>query len=163
MIARAIAVPGDSLLHRYALREDVYTDCFEVMLPVQADMAEFVEAFYSTWLFRLERGVLMLGTRQRISDAQLRDLAAGRSEGFAVWRVEARNASELLLADRHGHTRSYLAFVAKEGGVARLIFGSAVLPATGGAMPVWVRAMMPLHRMYSKALLRLAERKLRRG
>lgn len=163
MIARQIAVPQDALLHRYATQEGTYTDCFEVMLPISATMEEFVVAFYTTWLFRLERLVLSAARRRRITDAQVRALASGDTEVFAVWRVEARASGQLLLADDSGYTRSYLALVGKEGGVARLIFGSAVVPREGQQMPAWVRATMPLHKFYSKALLRLAERRLRRG
>jgi hypothetical protein len=163
MIARQIEVPQDALLHLYVVQEGAYTDCFEVMLPVSATMEEFVGAFYTTWLFRLERLVLSVARRRRITDAQVYALASGDADGFAVWRVEARAPGQLLLADESGHTRSYLAFVGKEGGVARLIFGSAVVPREGQSMPAWVRATIPLHKFYSKALLRLAERRLRRG
>jgi hypothetical protein len=163
MIARAIAVPKDSLLHRYVGQDGAYTDCFEVMLPISATMEEFIVAFYTTWLFRLERLVLTLARRRRITDAHVQALAVGEADTFAVWQVEDRAEGQLLLADDAGHTRSYLAFVAIDGGVARLIFGSAVVVPTGGEMPVWVRATIPLHRIYSKLLLRSAERRLRKG
>lgn len=163
MIARQIAVPQDALLHRYAMQDGASADCFEVMLPVHATMEEFVVAFYTTGLFRLERIVLSMLRRRRITDAQVRALASGDADVFAVWRVEARAPGQLLLADDSGHTRSYLAFAGKEGGVARLIFGSAIVPRQGQQMPGWVRATVPLHKLYSKALLRLAERRLRRG
>jgi hypothetical protein len=104
-----------------------------------------------------------MARRRRITDAHVRSLAVGETDMFAVWQVEARAENQLLLADDSGHTRSYLAFVAKEGGVARLVFGSAVVPASGAQMPAWVRLTIPLHRLYSKLLLRSAERRLRRG
>jgi hypothetical protein len=162
MLAREIAVPKDSLLHRYSSQDGAYTDCFEVMLPINATMEEFVGAFYTTWLFRMERFVLTLARRRWITDADARALAAGDAETFAIWRVEARVDNQLLLADDSGHTRSYLSLASNEGGVARLIFGSAVVPTEGRDLPAWVRLTVPLHKFYSKALLRLAERRLRK-
>lgn len=161
MIARPCAVPRDALLRTYASRDGVYTDCYEVIHPLEADLADFIDAFYKTWLFRLERAVLTLSLRRRITDAEVASLARGDAERFAAWQVEARSAGQILLADLSGHTRSYLAVSPKNGGVTRLLFGSAVVPRIDGRLPIWVRALMPLHRFYSKALLRLAERRLR--
>ena len=162
MIARAVPVPRDGLLSRYVAREGCYTDCFEVMHPLEVDLLAFVTAFYTTWLFRLERLVLTLALRQRIRDADVAALAAEDRDSFAACRVEGREAGQILLCDLSGHTRSWLAVAPKEGGVTRLLFGSAVV-ARDGKMSGGVRAMIPLHRFYSRALLRLAERKLRRG
>lgn len=161
MIARAVAVPGDALLHRYVQDGRSYTDCFEVMHPMGASLEQFIAAFYTTWLFRCERLVLMAATRRRIRDADAQALAQG-AERFAVWTVEERAAGQILLADASGHTRSWLAVAPKEGGVTRLLFGSAVVPPAG-QMAGWVRATLPLHRFYSRSLLRAAERRLRRG
>ncbi len=161
MIARACPVPGDALLHAYVDRAGTYTDCFEVMHPGAVDLNDFIAAFYATWLFRLERFVLTLTQRRRITDADVKALATGAADRFAVWTVEARTESQVLLCDASGHTRSYLAVAPKEGGVTRLIFGSAVVARPDGSLPTWVRVLMPLHRLYSKALLRLAERRMR--
>jgi hypothetical protein len=163
MIARACAVPRDALLSAYVDRAGVYTDCFEVMLPGQANLDEFIAAFYTTWLFRLERAVLTLGLRRRISDSDVMALANGTAARFAAWQVESRAEAQLLLCDLSGRTRSYLAVAPKEGGVTRLLFGSAVVPREGAELGAVVRAILPLHRFYSKALLRLAERKMRWG
>lgn len=162
MIARPIAVPQDALLHRYVETTGAYTDCFEVMSPLSVTHQEFITAFYTTWLFRLERVVLSVTLRRFVRDAEAVALAQGAADRFAVWTVEDRVENQILLRDASGQTCSYLAVVAKDGGVTRLIFGSAVLPK-GGAMPGWVRALIPLHSFYSKALLRLAERKMRKG
>jgi hypothetical protein len=161
MIARAVPVPRDALLSVYVAQDGTYTDCFEVMHPLEADLSAFIEAFYTTWLFRLERAVLTLTLRRRVTDAEVTALAAGESR-FAVWTVEARAPAQVLLCDLGGHTRSWLAVAPKDGGVTRLLFGSAVV-ARDGALPGWMRAITPLHRFYARSLLRLAERKLRRG
>lgn len=163
MMARAIAVPQDALLHRYVGQGQTYTDCFEVMHPLSVTLEGFIEAFYTTWLFRLERAVLTIGLRKRIRDSDVEALAASRNQSFAAWRVEERGSAQILLADLSGHTRSYLAVAPKEGGVTRLIFGSAVVVPDGKPLAPIVRWTVPLHRFYSRALLRLAERKLRRG
>ena len=163
MIARVCPVPRDSLLQVYVDRADGYTDCFEVMHPLETDLSAFVHAFYSTWLFRLERLVLGVALRRRIRDADLRAFATGRSDHFAAWRVEARDSTQMLLCDLEGHTRSYLAIAPKDGGVTRLLFGSAVVSGNPAGLGRMMRAIIPLHRFYSRALLRLAERRLRRG
>ncbi|MDF1728342.1 MAG: hypothetical protein P1U53_11400 [Sulfitobacter sp.] len=163
MIARACAVPRDSLLAPYAARADTYTDCFEVMHPLGADLPQFIEAFYTTPLFRLERFILQVGLRRRITDAAVRALAREETETFAAWRVEARAAGQLLLCDLSGGTRSWLAAAPKEGGATRLLFGSAVLPREGRKLAKPVTMIIPAHRLYSKLLLRAAERRMRRG
>ena len=161
MIARAVPVPRDALLGAYVDRDGAYTDCFEVMHPMAADLPAFVTAFYTTWLFRLERVVLSVVLRRRISDAEVQALAGG-ADRFAAWRVAGRETDEIMLEDQSGRTLSYLAVAPKDGGVTRLLFGSVVRGAEG-ARPLWLRALMPVHRLYARALLRLAERKLRRG
>ena len=160
MIARACDVPQDALLQAYVGQGATYTDCFEVMSPHAVILPDLIEAFYTTWLFRLERLVLTVAMRRRISDAEVRALAQGASE-FAVWRVEGRDDAQIMLRDRAGHTGSYLAVSGKEGGVTRLLFGSVVLAPPGQPLGRMVRLLIPLHRLYAKSLIRLAERKLR--
>jgi hypothetical protein len=162
MIARAVAVPGDALLRVYADSDGAYTDCFEVMHPLQADLPAFVTAFYTTWIFRLERFVLSLMLRRRIRDSEVVALAEAAADRFAIWEVEARQDGQILLCAKGGQTRSWLAVAAKEGGVTRLLFGSAVI-GHAAERPFWVKALTPAHVFYSRLLLRAAERKLRRG
>lgn len=160
MIARACDVPRDGLLQAYVGQGATYTDCFEVMSPHAVTLPEFIEAFYTTWLFRMERVVLSLPLRARVRDSEVTALAEG-ADHFAVWQVEARDDAQILLSDRSGHTRSYLAVSGKEGGVTRLVFGSAVVAPKGKPLGTMVGLLIPLHRFYSKCLIRLAERKLR--
>ena len=160
MIARACPVPKDALLQVYVGHETSYTDCFEVMSPHAVTLPELIIAFYTTWLFRLERVVLSVLLRRWVRDTDAQALAQG-SDRFAAWQVEGREEMQILLADGVGHTRSYLAVSGKEGGATRLVFGSAVIAPEGRELGRMVRLLIPLHRFYSKALLRLAERKLR--
>lgn len=162
MIPRAVAVPRDALLSRYVGQGATYTDCYEAMFPGDADLEAFITAFYTTWLFRLERLVLAAALRRRITDAEVAALAGG-AEDFAVWRVEARREGQVLLCDLRGGTRSWLAVAPKEGGVTRLLFGSAVIAGEGRQQPLPMRLLTPLHKVYARSLLRLAEWKLRKG
>ncbi|MEM9967807.1 MAG: hypothetical protein AAF755_06885 [Pseudomonadota bacterium] len=162
MIARAIPVPKDALLNRYVETPGAYTDCFEVMSPLSISHDEFLRAFYTTWLFRLERVVLSIALRRWIRDNELDMLVRGRADAFAVWYVEDRRTGEILLRDKSGRTCSYLAVSGKSGGATRLIFGSTVFYSNRNA-PWWLAAVIPAHVIYSKALLRAAELKTRKA
>lgn len=152
--------PKDALLQRYVGQTGCYTDCFETALPEPVALSAFIEAFYTTWLFRLERMVLTLTLRRRITDEEVRSLAEGAAR-FAAWRVEARAEDQILLCDLGGHTRSYLAIRPAGGGGVRLVFGSAVVSRSGhGELGRSIRLLLPLHRLYSRALLALAARSL---
>lgn len=53
-------IPPDALLRRYRV-DGTYTDCYATGSAGRITLARFVEAFYTTRLFRLERFVLALG------------------------------------------------------------------------------------------------------
>ncbi|MCX7565522.1 hypothetical protein OS189_04085 [Sulfitobacter sp. F26169L] len=134
-----------------------YTDCFETALADTVTLSEFFVSFYTSPLFRLERQVLQLFLQRRISDAQVHLLAMGDADVFAVWRVEARRLREILLCDAVGHTRSCLRVEAH-----RLVFGSAVVARQGQGPGIFIKLTTPLHRLYSRALLRAAVRRIGR-
>jgi hypothetical protein len=155
-------LPTGALLGRY---RDIgaYTDCYGVTVPGDVAHARFVEAFYTTWLFKLERAVLVLVGKPS-TDAQARALAHGEADAFAAWRVEARAPDQLLLCDYRGRTRSWLMREAVDGGT-RLYFGSAVVPVvdarTGsGRMGRAFAGLLGFHRLYSRLLLRAAINRL---
>jgi hypothetical protein len=157
-------LPRWSLLKRYADSGD-YTDCFVTDIPGDFSHAEYVAAFYTTWLFRLERHVLRLARRPSTDDEALQ-LAQGRREAFAAWTVEARAPNQLLLCDDFGNTRSWLmAEPLPGGGVTRLYFGSAVIARAdrkngGRRLRTRFRALLGFHRRYSRALLGAAKQRL---
>jgi hypothetical protein len=155
------ALPAHALLGRYR-DSGAYTDCYGVTVPSDMAHARFVEAFYTTWLFKLERAVLVLVGKPS-TDTQARALAQGEAESFAAWRVEARAPDQLLLCDYRGRTRSWLMREAGDGGT-RLYFGSAVVPVVDGngrrSPGIAFRALLGFHRIYSRALLRAAVRRL---
>jgi len=160
---REVELPAHSLLDRYA-GGDGFADAYAVDVDRAVTLETYVQAFYSTRLFGLERLVLsMLGRRS--SFAQLRAMASGEQQRFAAWTVEARADAQLLLADDTGRTRSWLKCESLPNGGTRLYFGSAVVarvdPRTGKRSlgPVF-GALLGFHRGYSRALLRAARKAL---
>jgi hypothetical protein len=156
--------PPDSLLAQLAEARGAFADAYRVRVPRPVPLAAFVEAFYTTRLFKVERALIALLGRPS-SDAMARAVAHGDGERLAVWTVEARRADELLMHEDSGATRSWFKAEAGEGGATTLWFGSAVVPRRRGpggeARFSWVfHALMGFHRGYSRALLRAAARKL---
>lgn len=165
---RACELPPEALLQPYRLQQ-AYTDCYVTEIPRPVSHAQFVEAFYTTVVFKAERLVLRLFAARLSTDAQVRQLAAGDVERFAAWQVEARHTNQLLLRDVTGRTRSWLMVEAgSSAAVTRLYFGSAVVPLhssrtgqpTLGAM---FRALLGFHQVYSRVLLAAARRRLAGG
>ncbi len=157
--------PDNALLQRYRDDGPTYTDCYVVIVPGKYSLGEFVAAFYTTWLFRLERLILRWFAGRPSSDSDVAALAAGEATRFAAWTVEARGDDEILLCDLSGRTRSWLMVEAGDAGTTVLRFGSAVVPAnsTDPSLGRLVNLLMPFHRLYSRALLSLAARRLATG
>lgn len=161
-VVEACELPRDALLRAYA---SDYSDCYATDVARRVRHAEYVAAFYTTPLFKLERFVLTLIGKPS-TDAGAAELANGSREDFAAWTVERRATDQLLLCDFQGKTRSWL-MVEPRGDGSRLYFGSAVLThadaATGGKrMTPGFRALLGFHARYSRALLRAASRALAR-
>ena len=150
----------DSLLSPY--RGVGYTDCYVTELPFPVTATEFIEAFYTSSLFKLERMILSAVLRRASTDAQARELALGRRHSFAAWSVEARKEGQILLAA--GRTRSWLATTSGMSSGTQLYFGSAVVPrhAASGTrtMGFWFWALSGFHKAYSRALLRAARNRI---
>lgn len=162
MKVRELGVPACSLLAALQA-QGVFTDAYALEHPAAVDLAQWVAAFYSARLFKLERGLIGLLLRRPASDAQARELGLGQRQQFSAWQVEGRREHEILLADLGGRTRSWLSVEPLPGGGTRLWFGSAVLPLPGSQPPRigWVfEASLGFHRLYSHALLRASGRAL---
>ncbi|MET0807400.1 MAG: hypothetical protein ABWX93_01450 [Pseudoxanthomonas sp.] len=163
----ASALPPDSYLQPY-LQRGAYVDCYSTQLPGLVTQARFVEAFYTTRLFKLERAILAWVVKRPSTDAQARQLALGSADSFAAWHVERQAEDQLLLCDLHGRTRSWLMAVAEDGSGAagtRLYFGSAVVPAAPGRsgkkrMGTSFNLLLGFHRIYSQGLLGAARARL---
>lgn len=159
-------VPPDSLLARLASERSAFADAYTLPVPRTVTLAEFVEAFYTTRLFKLERALLAL-LGKPASDAMARAVARGEGQRIAVWTVQAREGDELLMHEDSGATRSWFKAEAGAGGGTTLWFGSAVLPRQHGAgegarMGRVFHALLGFHRWYSRALLAAAARRLAR-
>jgi len=157
-------LPDHALLARYA-GNGSYTDCYATDLPGAYSHAEFVAAFYTTWLFKLERAILEWLVARPSTDEEAAELARGGRQAFAAWTVEASAPNQLLLRDFLGNTRSWLMVEPRhDGGVTRLYFGSAVVArATRDGRPrlgFSFRALLGFHRRYSRALLAAARARL---
>jgi hypothetical protein len=162
--------PADSLLKAYRggphpERWGRYGDCFSVSVERTVSLAEFVYGFYTSPVFRLERGLLRFAGAGA-TNADARAVAEGRSAAFAVWYVAQRTADQLLMVDRYQRTRSWFRVVPNAGGGTLLQFGSAVAAAardagSGRRSPVF-RLLLIFHVAYSQLLLRSAERRMTR-
>ena len=160
-------LPTNALLTKYASL-GAYIDCFATDIPRTVSHAEFVEAFYTGKLFKLERLLLSVVLSKPSTDLQARQLAAGELNEFAAWRVEARAVDQLLLCAIDGRTRSWLMVSAEEvPSQTRLYFGSAVVPLAKSVNPSTgkpelgfaFKALLGFHKLYSKALLSAAARR----
>jgi hypothetical protein len=157
---RACPLPAEALLARYADRG--YVDCYTAELPRAVSHAEYVEAFYTGGVFKLERWLLKLFLAKPSTDEEARLLAAGKLGEFSAWRVEGRTANQLLMCDIRGSTRSWLMTMGEGDGYAtRLYFGSAVVAAkhstTGKpSMGFVFKALLGFHKVYSRVLLNAA-------
>jgi hypothetical protein len=163
-------VPPESMLRAYHGGTG-FADCYVVTVPGIISQARFVEAFYTSPLFKVERTGLRYFAARPGSDADARDLAEGRVDTFSAWRVEGRSASELLLADFTGRTRSWLMALpaadakTNDSPQTRLYFGSAVVPRSrkGAQAPDmgWLfHSLLGFHRLYSRLLLSAARRRV---
>jgi len=158
--------PPDSLLARLATQSGAFADAYHLSFPRPVSLAEFVEAFYTTRLFKGERVLLALFGKPS-SDAMARAVARGEGQRIAVWTVQARAGDELLMHEDSGATRSWFKAQAGEGGGTMLWFGSAVIARRRGpdGQPrfSWVfHALLGFHRWYSRALLVAAAWRLAR-
>lgn len=165
MTVRACALPEAALLRSYA-EAGAYTDCYGTDVARPVSLAEYLDAFYNSRLFRIERLILAWFVSRPSTDAQARELAAGTRDRYAAWNVEARAADQLLMCDFMGRTRSWLMRdYDSERQSTRLYFGSALVPSVGrrsgkASMGLPFRALLGFHVLYSRMLLRAAAARL---
>ena len=160
-------LPDAALLGSY-LKGGAYTDCYATDISAQVSHAQYVNAFYTTFAFRLERLILKWVASKPSTDAEVNQLATGAIETFAAWHVEKRSENQLLLCDFLGSTRSWLMIAPWVTGIGcgtRLYFGSAVVPRknakTGkSTIGFGFRALLGFHKLYSLVLLYSAKSRL---
>ena len=83
MSIRASDIPDESLLRRYRESGD-YADCYTTSVAGSVTHAEFVTAFYTTWLFKLERWILTWAVGKPSTDVDAARVATGASDRFAA-------------------------------------------------------------------------------
>ncbi|MDP9142075.1 MAG: hypothetical protein M3O62_14955 [Pseudomonadota bacterium] len=165
---RTCELPGNALLRKYLLG-GAYADCYFIDVAQPVSQAEYVRAFYTSGVFRIERTLLAWFVSRPSTDWQAGELAAGTLDSYAAWSVEARAPDQLLLSDFTGRTRSWLmSTIDASQQTTRLCFGSAVVPVinrrTGKAsMGYAFRALLGFHQLYSRILLRAAATRLMRS
>jgi hypothetical protein len=169
-IVRPCELPPGALLQRYRAA-GTYWDCYCIDISRTVSLAEYVQAFYTTPLFKLERLILKWLVSRPSTDEQARLLGVGSLAAFAAWTVEARDANQLLLCDLFGRTRSWLLVTpvaSGDGKSSRLYFGSAVTPRLDRRTGRMTRgssynALLGFHKLYSRLLLTAARWRLARA
>jgi hypothetical protein len=124
-------------------------------------LPQFIEAFYTTSLFKFERWLLAKVRGIPSSDEQVSLLAKSNSMEFLVWQVETRSTSEILLAA--WQTRSWLCVSPQAGTTSYTIlyFGSAIISTRpDGKFGLGFHMFGYIHRLYSKLLLSAAAKKI---
>jgi hypothetical protein len=165
-------VPDDALLKTYrgGARPElwgIYGDCFSVSIDRPVSLAEFVTAFYTTPVFRLERLILRAAIGVASTDEDARQVAAGMRDSFAAWRVGERTDTQLLMCDRYENTRSWFRVTPQGFAGTVLQFGSGIAArrrADGELrMSPTFGILLGFHKLYSRLLLRSALWRLRRA
>jgi hypothetical protein len=164
------ALPEEALLRLY-FRDGHYTDCYSTEISQSVTQSQYIAAFYTTFLFKIERFILKWAVSRPSTDAEAVQLAENQTGVFAAWKVEARDNDQLLLCDFRGSTRSWLmveSMPPEQAPRTRLYFGSAVVrnrqsESERKSKPFGFGALLGLHRLYSVALLYSAKKRLERG
>lgn len=163
------AEPPESSMLIELRRRGCFTDCYALEVPAPVTQAQFVEAFYTTPLFKAERFILKMLVARPSTDQDAKDLATGTKDSFAVWQVTHRSPEQLLLKAQLGRTSSWLMAApepSSKGQKTTLFFGSAIAGGrtnqeTGRQQfSLAFSAVLGLHDLYSRLLLQAAAKKL---
>lgn len=164
------SAPADSLTEKDR-KQGALTDCFCIDLPRSATLEKYIFAFYTTGLFKAERAILSAVVRKPSTDEEALLLSQDKANSFSAWTVEHRSANQVLLRDFRGDTKSWLMvqpITTDSKTFSRLYFGTVVVPkkvSKDGQKSVSYAFYLfgGLHRLYSRALLRAAYKKLVAG
>lgn len=162
-------IPDKALIETYARIKGGHTDCYYVDVPRYVTLSEFIQTFFSSPVFRLERLLLNMSPTGRSTDQDIANLASGTGNTMAVWKVDAREENQLIMSAGNGPIRTWLKVDTDypETGKTRLFFGSALAPTrnkNGEQRKLsWVfKVSLGFHGFYSQLLLSLAARRLTR-
>lgn len=161
-------IPSNGLLNKYADRPGCHTDCFYVDVYEAIELPDYILAFFETPVFRLERKMLGIIAASPSTKNEVADLASGSGVALAIWKVEARDDTQLIMAVGKGPVRTWLMSLPIQGrsDATRLYFGSAVLPTevnrTGEPiMGKMFSVFLGFHNLYSRILLWSAKRQIK--
>ncbi len=113
-------LPKDSFLNKYEIIEGCFTDCYTTSINKPVNFASYVNAFYTTPLFKLERVLLKLSISKPSTDNEAGKLANAKIDTFSAWNVEERSTTQLLMCDISKRTRSWLMIEAISADTTRL-------------------------------------------
>ena len=154
-------LPAGALLQAFSDRGE-YTDCFVAQVNQAVTFPAFVETFYTTGLFKLERRILKWLVSRPSSDEEARRLSRNEIHTFAAWNEYGRSDNQLIMMDFRQQTCSWFMLEPDASGT-RLYFGSAVMrdgdEPSAKKMKWTYRALLGFHRVYSRALLQAAARR----
>ena len=103
-----------------------FADCYVTEVPGAISQAAFIEAFYTSPLFKVERTILKYFVAKPATDADARQLAEGVATRFSAWNVEGQSRSELLLSDLQ-RSHEVLAHGVADGRARSLVQHAALL------------------------------------
>jgi hypothetical protein len=159
-------LPPDALPHEDRER-GASADCYTTDVPLLVSHAAYVEAFYTSWAFKLERFVLKWTVAKPSTDDEARRLSRGELDAFAAWTVDARARDQVLLVDFMRRTKSWLMVAALDATHTRLYFGTVIMPVRKKTGPPSIGlafgALMPFHKAYSRVLLGAAAARITRS
>jgi hypothetical protein len=123
----------------------------------QISHAHYVYAFYTSFVFKLERFILKWTVSRPSTDVQAGKLAEGSIDKFAAWTVDIRTDNQLVMSDYLGRTKSWLMVMPFEKHT-RLYFGTASVPKTNArtgrsTIGFGFHALLGFHKLYSMILL----------
>lgn len=155
---RRIELPDHALLQARRAA-GALTDCYVLTVARRVTLAEYIAAFFTTPLFRLERWIIARVLGHASSDAQARALADGHSDRFLVWVTEARSPWQILLGV--GRTATWL-MIEPSAAATRLYLGSAIERSGTDGRSLRRRVLLRFHDLYSRLLLHATARRLLR-
>jgi hypothetical protein len=161
--------PPDSLLTKRVKESTllVEADCYSLEIDGKVSLEEFVEAFFTSQVFQVERMVLPVAS----TDEQARQFARGTTADFATWRAVGRTEGEFLTIWGDGSpetteipksgTQGATWFRVEPAGTAdaprtRISLGSSIVGTPNPLTSFVMGIATPLHGVYSQTLVQCA-------
>lgn len=159
-----IELPDIALSVKYR-EKGAFVDCYYIDIPKEISLEKYIQAFYTTILFKVERGILSISTLKFASDKDAVQLSLGQTKDYSIWSVENRQDNQILLAEFTGKTKSWLMVQPRKNSMTRLYFGSVVVPKNlsdsgQASFGLLFHVLSKFHQIYSRALLKAATKKL---